>query len=44
LVDELLACTFGLDVHQDTAGSLSLAAMARHGVAIVEMPAFLLFE
>lgn len=37
LVNELLACMCGLDVHEDAAGGLPLAAVARHGVSVIEM-------
>src|SRR5437870_2703723 len=37
LVDELLSRTVGLHMHQDAIGRLSLTAVARHRVAVVEM-------
>jgi len=40
LVLELLARTFGLDVHEDAASGLSLAAVTRHGVPVIKMPSF----
>jgi hypothetical protein len=43
-IHELFAGTLGLDVHEHTAGGLSLAAMGRHRVAVIEMPTFARLE
>ena len=40
LVNKLLARTLGLDMHQDATGGLTLATVARHRVAVIEMAAF----
>jgi hypothetical protein len=40
LIHELFAPALGLDVHQDATGGLPLAAVARDGVAVIEMAPF----
>ena len=44
LVDQLLARTLRLDVHQDSACGLPLAAVTGHGVPVVQMAPFVRFE
>ena len=36
-VNELFSCLLGIHVNKYAVGGLSLAAMARHGIAVVEM-------
>ena len=43
-IHELFAGALGLDVDQNAIGRLPLAAMARYGIPVVEMPAFTRLE
>ena len=43
-VEEILSAQLGVDVNQDTVGSLSLAGVTSHGISMVEMEMFARIE